>query len=106
MLPSSSGDSGWSVAWQQGIQRSLPRYDQDAARRFKDARWALLKAPDKLTDKQATTLARLKDVSSSRQAAVLRLPTLRPSAAEVSRSSAKSSCLQGFLVAGEHNIYY
>jgi transposase len=34
--------------------------DQDAARRFKDARWALLKAPDKLTDKQATTLARLK----------------------------------------------
>jgi len=34
--------------------------DQDAARRFKDARWALLKAPDKLTDQQATTLARLK----------------------------------------------
>ena len=36
--------------------------DQDAARRFKDARWALLKAPDKLTDKQAATLARLKAV--------------------------------------------
>jgi len=34
--------------------------DQDTARRFKDARWALLKAPDKLTDKQAATLARLK----------------------------------------------
>ena len=34
--------------------------DQDAARRFKDARWALLKAPDKLTDQQAATLARLK----------------------------------------------
>jgi len=34
--------------------------DQDAARRFKDARWALLKAPDNLTETQATTLARLK----------------------------------------------
>ena len=34
--------------------------DQDAARRFKDARWALLKARDKLTDRQAATLARLK----------------------------------------------
>jgi transposase len=34
--------------------------DQDAAKRFKDARWSLLKKPDKLTDKQATTLARLK----------------------------------------------
>jgi transposase len=34
--------------------------DPDAARRFKDARWALLKAPAKLTDKQAATLARLK----------------------------------------------
>ena len=34
--------------------------DQDAAKRFKDARWALLKAPAKLTDQQATTLARLK----------------------------------------------
>jgi transposase len=34
--------------------------DQDAAKRFKDARWSLLKKPEKLTDKQATTLARLK----------------------------------------------
>jgi transposase len=34
--------------------------DQDAAKRFKDARWALLKAPAKLTDQQASTLARLK----------------------------------------------
>jgi transposase len=34
--------------------------DQDAARRFKDARWSLLKAPDKLTDTQAATLRRLK----------------------------------------------
>ena len=34
--------------------------DQDTAKRFKDARWSLLKKPDKLTDKQATTLARIK----------------------------------------------
>jgi len=34
--------------------------DQHAAKRFKDARWALLKRPEKLTDKQAATLARLK----------------------------------------------
>ncbi|MGA2925550.1 MAG: group II intron maturase-specific domain-containing protein, partial [Solirubrobacteraceae bacterium] len=32
----------------------------DAAKAFKDARWALLKAPTKLTDQQAATLARLK----------------------------------------------
>ncbi|MGP0038607.1 MAG: transposase [Solirubrobacteraceae bacterium] len=34
--------------------------DQDAAKRFKDARWSLLKKPDKLTETQAATLARLK----------------------------------------------
>jgi len=34
--------------------------DQDAAKRFKDARWSLLKKPDKLTEEQADTLARLK----------------------------------------------
>jgi DNA-binding NarL/FixJ family response regulator len=34
--------------------------DQNAAKRFKDARWSLLKKPEKLTDKQAATLARLK----------------------------------------------
>jgi transposase len=34
--------------------------DQDAAKRFKDARWSLLKAPKNLTDKQAATLKRLK----------------------------------------------
>jgi transposase len=34
--------------------------DQDAAKRFKDARWSLLKKPEKLTDTQATTLARIK----------------------------------------------
>ncbi len=34
--------------------------DQRAAKRFKDARWSLLKKPDKLTDNQAATLARLR----------------------------------------------
>jgi len=34
--------------------------DQQAAKRFKDARWSLLKAPAKLTDKQAVTLRRIK----------------------------------------------
>ena len=34
--------------------------DQQAARRFKDARWSLLKKPEKLTDQQATTLARIR----------------------------------------------
>jgi transposase len=34
--------------------------DQDAAKRFKDARWSLLKAPKKLSEKQAATLRRLK----------------------------------------------
>jgi transposase len=34
--------------------------DQDIANRFKDARWSLLKKPERLTDKQAAILARLK----------------------------------------------
>jgi transposase len=34
--------------------------DQDAAKRFKDARWVLLKRPENLTDKQAATLTALK----------------------------------------------
>ena len=34
--------------------------DRDAARRFKDARWSLLKKPERLTDQQAQTLKRLK----------------------------------------------
>jgi transposase len=34
--------------------------DKTAARRFKDARWSLLKAPKNLSDKQAQTLRRLK----------------------------------------------
>ncbi len=38
--------------------RKLP--DQQAARRFKGARWALLKNPDDLSDDQAATLRKLK----------------------------------------------
>jgi len=34
--------------------------DQQAAKRFKDSRWCLLKKPEKLTDQQAATLARIK----------------------------------------------
>jgi transposase len=34
--------------------------DQGAAKRFKDARWALLKRPENLTDKQAATLTALR----------------------------------------------
>jgi transposase len=34
--------------------------DKQAARRFKDARWCLLKKPDRLTDQQAATLARIR----------------------------------------------
>ena len=34
--------------------------DPDAARRFKDARWSLLKAPDRLNDQQTQTLTRLR----------------------------------------------
>lgn len=42
--------------WQE--LRQLP--DKDAARRFKGARWALLKNPGDLTDDQAATLRKLK----------------------------------------------
>ena len=42
--------------WQQ--LRELP--DPDIARKFKGARWALLKNPDDLTDRQAHTLAAIK----------------------------------------------
>jgi transposase len=34
--------------------------DPQAAKRFKDARWSLLKRPERLTDKQAATLKRIK----------------------------------------------
>ena len=43
-------------AWNQ--LRQLP--DQGAAKRFKGARWALLKRPDNLTEDQAATLRRLR----------------------------------------------
>jgi transposase len=43
--------------WQE--LRKLP--DQDAARRFKGARWALLKNPGDLTDTQAATLRKLRN---------------------------------------------
>ena len=33
--------------------------DKQAAKRFKDSRWCLLKKPEKLTDQQASTLARI-----------------------------------------------
>ena len=42
--------------WQE--LRQLP--DQDVARRFKGARWALLKNPSDLSDDQAVTLRKLK----------------------------------------------
>ncbi|EQD68586.1 transposase, IS204/IS1001/IS1096/IS1165 family protein, partial [mine drainage metagenome] len=42
--------------WQE--LRKLP--DKDAARRFRGARWALLKNPGDLTDDQAMTLRKLK----------------------------------------------
>jgi transposase len=34
--------------------------DRQAAKRFKDSRWCLLKKPEKLTDQQTTTLARIR----------------------------------------------
>lgn len=34
--------------------------DKQAAKRFKDARWSLLKRPERLTDQQASTLARIR----------------------------------------------
>lgn len=44
------------AAWNE--LRKLP--DQDAAKRFKGARWALLKRPENLTDDQSATLRRLR----------------------------------------------
>ena len=45
------------AAWNE--LRALP--DQDAAKRFKGARWALLKRPENLTDDQSATLRRLRN---------------------------------------------
>jgi transposase len=43
-----------------GLAGAAQAPDQDAARRFKGARWALLKNPGDLTDDQASTLPKLK----------------------------------------------
>ena len=45
------------AAWNE--LRKLP--DQEAAKRFKGARWALLKRPENLTDEQSVTLRRLRN---------------------------------------------
>ena len=45
------------AAWNE--LRALP--DQDEAKRFKGARWALLKRPENLTDDQSATLRRLRN---------------------------------------------
>lgn len=55
-LATSALDKVRRQVWQE--LRQLP--DKDAARRFKGARWALLKNPGDLTDDQATTLRKLK----------------------------------------------
>ena len=44
------------VTWNE--LRALP--DQAAAKKFKGARWALLKRPDNLTDEQSSTLRKLR----------------------------------------------
>lgn len=42
------------------VWQEMRRLDEDAARRFKGARWALLKNPTDLTDEQAATLRKLR----------------------------------------------
>ncbi len=51
--------------------------DQDAAKRFKDARWALLKRPENLTDRQALTLKALKAAGGTVARAYLLKEALR-----------------------------
>ena len=51
-----ASDPYWQDLWQQ--LRRLP--DPDIARKFKGARWALLKNPEDLTARQAVTLAAIK----------------------------------------------
>jgi len=53
--------------------QTLRRTDPTAARRFKGARWALLKRPDHLTDEQAATLRRFRRAGG----AIWRAYTLR-----------------------------
>ena len=53
--------------------------DKTAARRFKDARWSLVKAPKKLSEKQAVALRRLKAAGGEVwRAYTLKGPTAAP----------------------------
>jgi len=44
----------------RAVWNDMRALDDKAAKKFKDARWSLMKNPDNLTDKQAVTLRRLK----------------------------------------------
>ena len=44
----------------RAVWNDMRAIDQNAAKKFKDARWSLMKNPGNLTDKQAVTLRRLK----------------------------------------------
>jgi transposase len=44
----------------RAVWNDMRALDDNAAKRFKDARWSLMKNPDNLTDKQTVTLRRLK----------------------------------------------
>ena len=44
----------------RAVWNDMRAVDDKAAKKFKDARWSLMKNPDNLTDKQAATLRRLK----------------------------------------------
>ena len=44
----------------RAVWNDMRALDDKAAKKFKDARWSLMKNPDNLTDKQAATLRRLK----------------------------------------------
>jgi transposase len=44
----------------RAVWNDMRALDDNAAKRFKDARWSLMKNPDNLTDKQSVTLRRLK----------------------------------------------
>ena len=57
---SSSPTRRWTRSAEPTGTRCAPSATSDAAKRFKDARWCLLKRPENLTDQQAATLARLK----------------------------------------------
>ena len=60
--------------------------DPQAAKRFKDSRWCLLKRPEKLTGQQAATLARIKAAGGE----VWRAYTLTEAIARSSRPASRS----------------